>query len=92
MKIEKLLEEHLKADEEFQAKINRVIFGDDVNEKGMKDKVDEMHDILVSARNVGGFFSGFGGTLKWLLIIGAVIGLLKGWWGGIIHYLITTVR
>jgi len=86
------MEEHLKSDEEFQAKINRVIFGDDINEKGMKAKVDDMHDILISMRNVGGFFNGIGGTLKWLLVVGAIIGLLKGWWAGFLTTVITAIR
>ena len=70
----------------------RVIFGDkELGEIGMKNKVDDMHDILVSIKNVSIFFSGVGSILKWLIIIAAVIGIIKGWWAGVVGYLLNKV-
>lgn len=90
--LEKTVADHIKVDEEFQEKINRVLFGDDVNEKGMKDKVDEMHSILMQVQNVGGFFSGIKGVLGWLLILGAFIALIKGWFGGAVLAVINNLK
>lgn len=84
-----LLTSHINADKEFQDKINRVLFGDDINEKGMKDKVDEMHSILMSARGVGGFFNGIKGILGWLLLVGAIVALIKGWFFSIFAYFLS---
>ena len=86
---DKTLEEHIRFDEEFQDKINHVIFGLDPNEKGMKDKVDEMHDILIQARNVGGFFTGIKGVMGWLIVLGALVALFKGWVTALIAYLVS---
>ena len=67
----------------------RIIFGDkDSGEIGMKAKVDEMHSILLATQNVSGFFGGVKGTLGWLLLIGAGIALLKGWFAGLISFLL----
>lgn len=72
--------------------LNRVIFGDtETGEIGMKQKLDEVHHLLVQARNVGGFFGGLGGGLKWLLIIGAVIALIKGWFSGVISIIASRI-
>jgi len=65
--------------------LNRVIFGDEeTGDVGMKQKIDDVHDILIKARSVGGFFGGLGGTLKWLLIVAAVIVVLKTWFAGFV--------
>ncbi len=85
--MEEALAAHILVDEEFQNKINRVIFGDDPNEKGMKEKVDDMHKILISAQNIGGFFNGIKGILGWLILFGAVLVLLKGWFIGLFAYI-----
>lgn len=73
--------------EEEHAILMRVIFGDEaIDEKGMKDKVDEMHKLLVQAKNVGGFFGGVKALAGWLLVIGALVALFKGWLVGIITW------
>lgn len=87
IEIEKIMADHMHADEIFQDKINRVLFGDDVNEKGMKDKVDEMHRILVSAQNLGGFFTGLKSIFGWLIALGAVIAIFKGWAVGALQFI-----
>lgn len=71
---------------------NRVIFGDDkTGDIGIKKKIDELHTLLTQARNVSGFFGGLGGTIKWIVLIAAVITILKGWgvWG--IHIIASAV-
>jgi|CXWL01.1.fsa_nt_gi hypothetical protein len=77
---------HLKKDEEFQEaqlnfndKVERVLFGDDINELGMKAKVDEMHELLTQAKNVGGFFGSIGGFGRWIFTIIALISMFKLW-------------
>ena len=67
----------------------RVIFGDkESGELGMKEKVDDMHKILIASQNVGGFFGKIGVGLKWLLVIAAVVGIIRGWWIGLLTFLI----
>jgi len=67
----------------------KVIFGDqETGLIGMKDKVDEIHDILISIKSVSKFFGGIGTTLKWLLVIAGVVGVIKGWWAGILGFII----
>lgn len=86
--------EHLKEDEEFQRKtldfekkIVHVLFGNEATKEiGMKDKVDEIHMLLVQAKAVGGFFGGIKSLAGWLLLIGAIIALAKGWLAGIITW------
>ena len=90
--LEKIVADHIKTDEDFQEKINRVIFGDDPNDKGMKQKVDEMHDILISARNIGGFFTSVKGVFGWLLILGAFVALIKGWFVGAVLSIFNSIR
>ena len=63
--------------ENFQ-RLERVIFGDD-DEMGMKKKVDAIYDILTQARGVSNFFGGVRGTLLFLIAVGGVIAMLKGW-------------
>ena len=76
-------------DEQDIGLIKRVIFGDEESgEQGMKSKIDEVHEILVSFKNVKGFFNGLGGWFKFLLVVGAVIALMKGWLAGLVAYLI----
>lgn len=68
--------------EEEHNTVIRVIFGDKtIGDKGMKDKVDEMHDILTSAKNLIKFLDRFGALLKWIAGIGLVIAIIKGWVG-----------
>jgi len=73
--------------------LNRVIFGDtETGDIGMQQKVDEMHKLLMQARNVGGFFGSVGGTLKWLLVIAAVIVVIKGWFSELIHLIVVNAK
>jgi hypothetical protein len=82
MKSRNLAEEH--------DMLMRVIMGDqETGEVGMKEKVDGIYDILVQVKGVGNFFGGIGTGLKWLLVIAAVVGVVKGWWVGILGYLFT---
>lgn len=82
-------DEIIKKRESEHDTLMRVIFGDEATgDVGMKKKVDEIHTLLTQAKNVGGFFNGVGSTLKWLLVIGAVIGLIKGWWVGVVASII----
>ena len=52
----------------------------------MKDKVDEIHALLIQAKAVGGFFGGIKSLAGWLLVIGALIALAKGWLAGLIAW------
>jgi hypothetical protein len=70
---------------------NRVIFGDDkTGDIGIKKKIDELHTLLTQARNVSGFFGGLGGTIKWILVVAAVITVVKGWSSWVIHTIATS--
>jgi hypothetical protein len=72
---------------------HRAIFGDvDLNEKGMKEKVDTMYNILVTSSNVSGIFARIGGFSKTVLIIVGLIGLIKGWWIGLISATLTALN
>lgn len=71
----------------FQSTINYVLFGNkELKEPGMKEKVDEIHALLVQARNVGGFFTGIKALAGWLLVIGALVALFKGWLGALLAW------
>lgn len=64
----------------FQNSMTHVLYGDKENhEIGMKDKVDEIHALLLQAKAVGGFFGGIKALAGWLLVIGALVALFKGW-------------
>jgi len=72
---------------------NRAIYGDEkTGEVGMLKKINEVHGILTSARNVGGFFNGIGKTITWILIFAGLIAAVKGWWAAIIHSIVVTVK
>jgi len=59
-----------------------VMFGNkELNELGMKDKVDAMYKILTNVESVSNVFGTVLGWLKWLLIIAAITGVVKAWWG-----------
>ena len=80
--------EHLRDNAEFQSKIGRVLFGDeDMDEKGMKAKVDEMHGLLIQAKTVGGFFGSVGGVSRWALTIVGVVALFKIWGAALIAWI-----
>lgn len=53
--------------------LKEVVFGNEkTKEKGMKEKVDEMHEILVQLKGIKGLFG-------IILLIGATIITLKTW-------------
>lgn len=53
--------------------LEEVVFGNPrIGEKGMKQKVDEMHEILVQFKGLKGFFGG-------IVLVGAVLVALKTW-------------
>jgi hypothetical protein len=80
-KIDELIEEVIT--------LNRVIFGDEATgDKGMKEKVDDIHSLLVQAKNIGGFFGGIKSLIGWMLVVGAFILALKGWLSALIAYFI----
>lgn len=43
----------------------------------------------MSARGVGGFFNGIKGILGWLLLVGAIVALIKGWFFSIFAYFLS---
>lgn len=78
--LKKQFDDHVRSNEHDFAILERAVFGDkDLNEMGMKEKVDEMHRMLVQAKGVTGFFTGLRGGLMLLLAVVAVIGWIKGW-------------
>jgi hypothetical protein len=71
--IEIIVAEHMKADELNQQKINRVLFGDtSTGDVGMKEKVDDIHQMLIQVNGVGNF-------LKWIIVCGASLAAIKLW-------------
>lgn len=59
--------------EEEHETLMRVIFGDEkTGEKGMKVKLDEVHEMIVQVNGVGSF-------LKWIIIFGASLSAIKLW-------------
>lgn len=54
-------------------KLNRVLFGDkQTGERGMSDKVTDIHQRITQVDGVGSF-------LKWVIVIGGVLSVLKFW-------------
>lgn len=73
-KVKEHLDDFPRRNKDFED-MQEVIFGNaKTGEKGMKQKVDEMHEILVQAKGLKGF-------LVILIIIGGAIAVLKGFWG-----------
>lgn len=53
--------------------LEEVVFGNvRTGEKGMKQKVDEMHEVLIGFKGVKGFFGA-------VVLIGAVLFAIKAW-------------
>ena len=76
----KVFEVHVKEDHENFKRLDLVLFGDEsIGEIGMKKKVDAIYEILTQSRGVLNFFGGIRGTLLFLLSIGALIAMVKGW-------------
>lgn len=74
--------------EKFQSKVSHLLFGDkELGEIGMKEKVDEIHQLLTQARTVRDFFGGFRGPVTMLLLIGGFIALFKTFGGALIGWL-----
>lgn len=79
--IEHQLDTHEQHDKERFEFLQRVIFGDNVTgEMGMKEKVDEMHQILTNVKGANRIFGGTANYIKGLIIIVGMIGIIKGWW------------
>lgn len=56
-------------------------YGDkETGDIGTRDMVKEMYDVLIASKNVASFFSNIGSSLKWILVVAAVVGVIKGWW------------
>jgi len=85
--MEKLLSEHIKEEESLLKLHHRAIFGDiELGEPGMKDKVDEMHSILMSFKGANRFLSGGLLSFKTIMILVGIVGIIKGWWVALVHY------
>jgi hypothetical protein len=70
--------DHIKADEDFQNRMSHVLFGNkEMEEIGLIQMNKEMYDILISAKNVKGFFGNIGEIGKWVLIIVGIIAAVK---------------
>jgi len=83
----KTLADHMKADELYHQRIDRLLFGNEKEgEKGMKQKHDEMYDFLMSYKHVTGFFGGFGSTIKWVLLVAGLITMLKSVWATLLAH------
>ena len=90
---------HDEKDEERFGNIFRVLFGtpEDPNigqqkVMGMEEKVNEMYSILTEAsqekKGVEKLFDRIKGGLNWLILIGIIIGLIKGWWLSILNIIV----
>lgn len=84
MNLEERMEQHEKTDRDNFYQINkklddmwRVVFGnEDTKEKGMKDQVTEMYELLISRRKVIGFFSSVGVGMRTILfLIGFIVAM-----------------
>jgi hypothetical protein len=87
--LEEKMDNHITKEDARFVLYDRALFGDEkLGIKGVVEMNREMYELLMNTRHVGKFFGGFKGVLGWLLLIAAVIATLKGWWFGIISYLI----
>lgn len=87
--VNKRLDDHLDIDKEKFDLLNRVIFGDkDTGDMGMMRKLDEIYNIIKDANieknGVSKLFNSIKGGLIYLTIIAGVVGLIKGWWIGLL--------
>ncbi len=86
MDLEKLIKEHINEEGKLIDLHHRAIFGDaQLGEKGMKEKIDEVHGILTNIKGTGKVFGGTLNTIKTLMVIVAIIGVFKGWWIALVH-------
>lgn len=87
--VAKRLEEHQDVDKENFDLLMRVIFGDkNTGDMGMMRKLDEIYNIIKDANieknGVSKLFNSIKGGLIYLTIIAGVVGLIKGWWIGLL--------
>ena len=77
------MEDHLRGFHERQREVRDIkmlLFGNPATkEPGMKQKVDDIHDILTKSKGVIAFFGGVKGVLGFILIVGAAVTLIKSW-------------
>lgn len=74
------LEDHLKDGDKIVKdmavdvkNLKEVVFGnEEIKEKGIKEKVDEMHNILIGLKGVKGLFG-------LVIMLGIFIATIKGW-------------
>lgn len=60
--------------------IRALLFGNPhTGEMGMKEKLDEIHNILTQSKGVIAFFGGVRGILGFVIVLGAVITVVKSW-------------
>lgn len=89
MDLEKLIKEHIHEEGKLIDLHHRAIFGDkDLGEKGMKDKIDEVHGILTNIKGTGKVFGGTLNMVKTLMLIVAIVGVIKGWWITLVNLVI----
>lgn len=69
-------------------KLEIAIYGDDDDEDdlGMKKQNDEMYKIITTTKVVTGLLGNAKTIALWLLAIGAMIALFKGWLAGLIAW------
>jgi len=83
--------EHLNDDKSFQGKVERVLFGSEEEKaKGMVEKVDEIHAIVMKNVNKKGaireMFMGVRGLATLLTAIVIILGIIKGWFVALLAY------
>ena len=85
--LDKKISLHIEENKKDFSLINKVIFGDkEVGTVGMKDKVDEMHEILMNIKGSGKVINGVGSMIKYLMIVALVVAFFKGWLWDLITY------
>ena len=81
------MNEHHRKDDEKIDTMYRVLFGDKATgEKGMIDKVDEIHTVFVKMSNGFSLLRWFFGAV---IVLGLFIGTIKGWIVAAAHYLLS---
>lgn len=81
--------EEIKTMKEMLETHERALFGDEkLGELGLIRMNKEMYDILIASKNVTGMFGKVGAIGKWVFVIVGILGILKGWWIGLLTFLI----
>lgn len=74
------LTKHMEEDAKFQAKMDRVLFGDsETGEIGMNDKVNAMYDVMMKGRGIISLFGGTKNVVLFAVALGALIAYVRGW-------------